>query len=90
MASLSKIPTHEDLSRVLADLREVPGLASDPLVHHCPPGGSHSAAGLGGGVQGAALGGPLEAPGTRQLLGSQSQDLEERKTQGSCHHSREE
>lgn len=73
-----------------ADLREPPGLVSDPLLHDCAPGGSHGTAGRGGGAPGVALGGLGPAARPRQLLGGQSQDLEERETQGSGPCSREE
>lgn len=81
-ASLPKAPTHKDPTLVLADLREPPSLASDPLLHNRAPGRSHSTAGLGGRTRGATLGRPPKAPRPRQLLGGQSQDLEEGKEPG--------
>lgn len=62
-----------------ADLAEPPGPASDALLHHRLPGRDCSHTGLGAGPWGALLGSPPEAPGPGQLLGSQGQDLEERK-----------
>lgn len=79
-SSLPTVPTHEVPARVPADLQKSPGLPSDPLIHHGPPGGSPGAAGRAGGARGATLGSPPEAPGPRQLLGCQSQDLRERET----------
>lgn len=72
------VPPTRTWPRVPANLREPPGLVSDPFLHDRPPGGSRGAAGLGAGTWGATLGSLGEAPRPRQLLGSQSQDLEER------------
>lgn len=74
---------HKDPPQGPADLRQPPGLASDPLFHDRAPRRSHGAAGQGGRARGTRPRGPGETARPRQLLGGQSQHLEERKTQGS-------